>query len=313
VPEPRALGVYAFEADELGTQLELLPLAARRALDRAGLHLSLEGWRSLSVEARLAIVAAGAQAEVDPALVRARAAESSVPARPIEPSPELDTAGPGAGLEATLGTDAARIVAAWPSLHPLARFAIAHLAKRSTERADRTRLVAALGELLPADPGARGRGRVRDVPLSSDEAVHAVSHDGAGAVDLFLGVVRDTNDGRAVSLLEYEAYASMAEAELGRIEAEVEGRYPGVRAFASHRTGALRVGDVAVICATSAVHRGEAFAACRLLIDEIKARLPIWKREHGPDGPYWVGWQDARCTSHDHARDAATDHDGHGH
>lgn len=309
--EPRALGVHAFEADEVGAQLELLPLAARRALDRAGLHLSLEGWRTLSFEARSSLVAAGAQADVDAALVRARVAESRVAARPIEPLPELDASAPGSELEAALGGDAPQLVAAWPTLHPLARFALAHLAKRSVERGDRTRLVAALGELLPADPGARGRGRVREEPLSSDEAVRAVQHDGAGAVDLFLGVVRDTNDGRTVSLLEYEAYTSMAEAELGRIEAEVEARYPGVRVFASHRAGALRVGDVAVICAASAVHRGEAFAACRRLIDEIKARLPIWKREHGPDGPYWVGWQDARCTSHDH--DAAAGHDGHGH
>lgn len=310
--EPRALGVHAFEAEEVGAGLELLPLAARRALDRAGLHLSLEGWRSLSLEARRALVAAGAQAEVDDALVSARIAESTHAARTIEPVPELDPASPGAALEASLGADAGRVVAAWPGLHPLARYALAHLAKRAAERGDRRRLLAALDELLPADPGARGRGRVREEPLSSDEAVRAVQHDGAGAVDLFLGVVRDTNDGRAVSLLEYEAYASMAEGELGRIEAEVEARHPGVRVFASHRIGALRVGEVAVICAASAVHRGEAFAACRSLIDEIKARLPIWKREHGPDGPYWVGWQDARCAG-DHTSHAATPHDGHTH
>ena len=74
------------------------------------------------------------------------------------------------------------------------------------------------------------------------------------------------------------------------------GRSPSVRVAATHRIGALRVGDVAVACAASAPHRDEAFLACRLLIDRIKARLPIWKREHGPDGPYWVGWEDARCT-----------------
>jgi molybdopterin synthase catalytic subunit len=311
--EARLLGVYAFEAEEVGAALELLPLAARRALDRAGLHLSLEGWRTLSLESRRALIAAGAQAEVDTALVRARAAECSLTARSIEPVPELDAAMPGSELEASLGGDAARVVAAWPALHPLSRFALAHLATRAAERGDRTRLAAALGELFPADPGARGTGRVREEPLSSDEAVRAVSHDGAGAVDLFLGVVRDMNDGRAVSLLEYEAYASMAEAELGRIEAEVEARFVGVRAFASHRVGALRVGDVAVICAASAVHRAEAFAACRLLIDEIKARLPIWKREHGPDGPYWVGWQDARCVAHDHAARPSGEHGEHTH
>jgi len=143
--------------------------------------------------------------------------------------------------------------------------------------------------------------RIRSSELSLDEATRAVSHSAAGAVATFLGVVRDNNEGHAVTLLEYEAYGSMAEAELRRIEAEIAAELPGARVFASHRIGPLQVGDVAVICAVSTVHRGEAFRGCKKLIDEIKSRLPIWKREHGPDGPYWVGWQDARCTDHDHS------------
>ena len=142
--------------------------------------------------------------------------------------------------------------------------------------------------------------RIRHAPLDLGEAVRAVSHGGAGAVATFVGVVRETNQGRAVTLLEYEAYASMAETELAAIERELAARFPGVRVFAAHRVGALAVGDEAVVCAASAPHRGEAFATCRELIDAIKARLPIWKREHGPDGPYWVGWEDARCAADDH-------------
>ncbi len=141
--------------------------------------------------------------------------------------------------------------------------------------------------------------RLRDTPLSIDECILAVSHPGAGAVATFVGVVRDHNEGRPVSLLEYEAYGPMAEAELARIEAELAAEIAGVRLFVTHRTGTLRVGDAAVVCAASAPHRGEAFRACRELIDRLKARLPIWKREHGPDGPYWVGWADARCTPGD--------------
>ena len=137
--------------------------------------------------------------------------------------------------------------------------------------------------------------RMRTEPLSLDELVTAVSHPGAGAVATFVGVVRETNDGRAVSLLEYEAYGVMAEAELGRILAEIAAELPGVRVEATHRVGALKVGEAAVICAASAPHRGEAFTACRAAIDRIKHRVPIWKREHGPEGPYWVGWADARC------------------
>jgi molybdopterin synthase catalytic subunit len=138
-------------------------------------------------------------------------------------------------------------------------------------------------------------GRIRKEALLLDEAVRAVSWSGAGAVVTFLGMVRGENDGRAVTLLEYEAYGMMAEAELVKVESEIAAELPGVRVFALHRIGALRVGEAAVVCAASAPHRDEAFRACRMLIDRIKARLPIWKREHGPDGPYWVGWADARC------------------
>lgn len=151
-------------------------------------------------------------------------------------------------------------------------------------------------------------GRIRTEPLSVDEAIAAVSRSGAGGVATFLGVVRDAQDGKPVTLLEYEVYPEMAEAELARIEQELIAATPELRVFATHRHGPLQVGDVAVVCAVSAPHRGEAFAGCRRLIDEIKARLPIWKREHGPDGPYWVGWQDARC-SPDHDGDHHHDHD----
>lgn len=141
---------------------------------------------------------------------------------------------------------------------------------------------------------------LRDAPLSLDEALGAVNASHVGGIDIFLGVVRDHNEGRAVTLLEYDAYASMAQRQMARIAAEIRMEIPGVRLAALHRVGKLTVGEVAVICVAAAVHRGEAFTACRLLIDRIKADVPIWKREHGPDGPYWVGWQDARCHGHDH-------------
>ncbi|MEJ7734266.1 MAG: molybdenum cofactor biosynthesis protein MoaE [Polyangiaceae bacterium] len=139
------------------------------------------------------------------------------------------------------------------------------------------------------------RPRIRAEALRADEVTARVEHAGAGAVTTFVGAVRETNDGHAVTLLEYEAYGAMAERELLAILTEIAAELPGVRVDAEHRVGALRVGEAAVVCAASAPHREEAFRACRLLIDRIKSRLPIWKREHGPDGPYWVGWEDARC------------------
>jgi molybdopterin synthase catalytic subunit len=136
---------------------------------------------------------------------------------------------------------------------------------------------------------------LRTSALSIDEAVAAVSHPSAGGICIFLGVVRDRNEGRDVARLEYEAYAPMALAEMKRIAQEVCAEAGGVRVAILHRTGSLSVGETAVVCAASAPHRNEAQTACRRLIDAIKADAPIWKREHGPNGAYWVGWHDARC------------------
>lgn len=147
---------------------------------------------------------------------------------------------------------------------------------------------------------------VRDAALSLDEVVLAVSRPSAGAVATFVGVVRDESDGRAVTRLDYSAYESMAKREMEKIADELERELPGVKVAAVHRVGSLSVGDAAVVCAASAPHRGEAFTACRELIDRIKARVPIWKREYGPDGAAWVGWVDARCAPEGHGH-------GHGH
>ncbi|MGH7284500.1 MAG: molybdenum cofactor biosynthesis protein MoaE [Polyangiaceae bacterium] len=130
---------------------------------------------------------------------------------------------------------------------------------------------------------------IQEKPIDVSEAIAAVSHAGAGGVVTFLGIVRNVNEGRQVMRLEYETYASMAEKELGRIAIEIEEEIPGARVAALHRVGMLAIGDVAVACAASAPHREEAFAASRLLIDRIKERLPIWKREHYADGDSkWV-------------------------
>jgi molybdopterin synthase catalytic subunit len=145
--------------------------------------------------------------------------------------------------------------------------------------------------------------KVVETPLVVADAIAAVSGPEIGGLDVFLGLVRNHNDGRAVTRLEYHAYASMAQKEMARIAEEIGRELPGVKLSALHRVGSLAVGDLAVVCAAGAAHRGEAFRACRALIDRIKHRVPIWKREHGPDGPYWVGWEDARCGGehhHDH-------------
>ena len=148
---------------------------------------------------------------------------------------------------------------------------------------------------------------VRESPLSLDEAVANVARPSAGGIATFVGVVRDESDGRAVTRLDYSAYGAMARREMAKIASELERELPGVRVSAVHRTGSLAVGDAAIVCAASAPHRGEAFKACRELVDRIKARVPIWKREYGPDGTVWVGWVDARCSPDE------DEHHGHGH
>jgi molybdenum cofactor biosynthesis protein MoaC len=145
------------------------------------------------------------------------------------------------------------------------------------------------------EPGQRFA--LRDSALSVDEAFALVQRPDAGGVVLFVGTVRDHNQDRPVTLLEYQAYASMAIKELARLGEQIEGELPGARLAALHRTGALGIGDLAVICAASAPHRDLAFRAARLLIDRVKEQVPVWKREHGPSGPYWVGWEDVRAGS----------------
>jgi molybdopterin synthase catalytic subunit len=135
---------------------------------------------------------------------------------------------------------------------------------------------------------------LREVAISAEEAVANVTHPGAGGISVFLGTVRDENEGRPVVKLEYQAYAAMALAEMRRIVDELAAEIPGARLAVLHRVGTLHLGETAVVCASSAPHRDAAFRACRALIDRIKARVPIWKREHGPDGAYWVGWQEAK-------------------
>ncbi|HEY8077845.1 MAG TPA: molybdenum cofactor biosynthesis protein MoaE [Labilithrix sp.] len=150
------------------------------------------------------------------------------------------------------------------------------------------------------------KAELREGPLSVDEATREVTRPGAGGIAVFVGVVRDENDGRSVTRLEYSAYASMAVKEMLAICDEIEREIEGARVAVQHRVGALVVGDAAVVCVASAPHRGEAFRACRALIDRIKERVPIWKREHGPDGAAWVGWVDARCSpdhGHHHEHD----------
>ncbi len=126
-------------------------------------------------------------------------------------------------------------------------------------------------------------------PLSLDILLKEVSHPGAGAVILFLGVVRDNNEDRSVNYLEYEAHEVAARASMEQIGQEAERRWPGARIAAAHRIGRLEIGEASVLVGASAPHRAEAFEAARYVIDTLKAESPIWKKEVFEGGEVWIG------------------------
>ena len=124
--------------------------------------------------------------------------------------------------------------------------------------------------------------------IEPDRLKRELLDDKAGAAVCFEGWVRNHHAGEAVTALEYESHAGIAEKEGQRILDEAVSRFEIVAAFGQHRVGRLEIGDCAVWVGVSAAHRGAAFDACRYIIDELKARVPIWKKEHYVEGP--SGW-----------------------
>ena len=137
---------------------------------------------------------------------------------------------------------------------------------------------------------------LHEAPLDAQRLRAALAHPGCGACVSFEGAVRDHNEGHSVRRLEYEAFAALALREGARILAEARTRFGLERAYCAHRVGALQIGELAVWVGVSAAHRGEAFEACRYIIDEIKHRVPIWKKEYYADGDSgWVNCE--RCAA----------------
>jgi molybdopterin synthase catalytic subunit len=129
---------------------------------------------------------------------------------------------------------------------------------------------------------------VRDEPLDVAEVTAAVSDDRAGGLNVFVGAVRDHDGGQEVVELEYSAHPSAPD-RLAEVAAEVAAEFDVIAVAAVHRVGTLRIGDLAVVSAVSAAHRGEAFEASRALIDRLKQRVPIWKHQRFADGTEeWV-------------------------
>jgi len=129
---------------------------------------------------------------------------------------------------------------------------------------------------------------VRLVHEPIDLAALTAAAPADGALCLFVGVVRNENQGRSVLRLEYEAYEEMALPLMEDIAQETARRYPVSAVRLVHRLGPLEIGEASVAVAVASPHRGEAFAACRFAIDTLKAKVPIWKKEHYADGTAWL-------------------------
>ena len=148
---------------------------------------------------------------------------------------------------------------------------------------------------------ARGVFEIRERPLDPEEARRRVSHPSCGGCVVFTGTTRARNRARDVVRLDYEAFDEMARAEMERIYAECVQRFgpPSastgaqderrLRMLTLHRTGTVEVGEPSIVIAVASPHRDAAFGACRFLIDELKARVPLWKKELYADGHQWIG------------------------
>jgi molybdopterin synthase catalytic subunit len=130
--------------------------------------------------------------------------------------------------------------------------------------------------------------KITEKPIDVQKVIDTACSLGAGAIDVFIGTVRNNAHGKNVVWLEYEAYESMAVAEIRKIIDEASHRWPLLGWAVSHRIGTLKPGEVSVVVAVSTPHRRESFAACQFIIDTLKEKAPIWKKEHFQDGEEWV-------------------------
>jgi MoaE-MoaD fusion protein len=184
--------------------------------------------------------------------------------------------------------DAETLADVWPALE-LGEEPAGLLYAVNREYAERDRPLADGDEVAVIPPVSGGAFRLADGPLDLGAVVAEVEDEQAGAIATFQGTVRRQSRGRQVIALEYEAYEGMAEKVMAEIAEGVTSRYELCGVAIAHRVGRCEVGEVSVAIAVSAPHRQDALSACRDVIDELKERVPLWKKELYEGGEEWIG------------------------
>lgn len=132
---------------------------------------------------------------------------------------------------------------------------------------------------------------ITKAPISIEQVTNKVVHREAGAINTFIGTVRELTKGKKTIFLEYDSYESMAVKKLAQIGTEIQTKWPDAIVAITHRIGRLDISDIAVVIAVSTPHRADSFEASRYAIERIKEMVPIWKKEHWEDGDMWIGDQ----------------------
>jgi molybdopterin synthase catalytic subunit/molybdopterin converting factor small subunit len=184
--------------------------------------------------------------------------------------------------------DAATVADVWPALE-LGAEPAGLLYAVNKEYAPRDRALADGDEVALIPPVSGGAFLLSEEPLSLDRVVDEVRDAEAGAIATFTGTTRVHSRGRTVTHLDYEAYEGMAEQVMEEIAADLRGRYALAGIAIHHRVGRVGLGDTSVVIAVSAPHRQDALAACKDAIDELKERVPLWKKEVYEGGEEWIG------------------------
>ena len=184
--------------------------------------------------------------------------------------------------------EAATVADVWPRLE-LGEEPAGLLYAVNREYADRSTPLSDGDEVAVIPPVSGGAFRLVDGPLDLGEVIAEVENEQAGAIATFQGTVRRHSRGRTVIALEYEAYVGMAEKVMAEIAEAVKARHELCEVAIAHRTGRCEVGEVSVAIAVSAPHRQDALAACHEVIDELKERVPLWKKELYEGGEEWIG------------------------